>query len=113
GQGGQGDQAERPRVVAEGIRAEAAAATRLDEEALTIRRAAASLVRATASLKYISSTSQPMKSTRSRAHATAVLPSPVNGSIATLTRPSPCSRRHCSGNLVGKVAGCGRSRSRR
>src|SRR5437763_1129629 len=77
------------------------------------RRATTSFVRLTASVKYVSSTSAPMKSTPRRAQATAVLPNPVNGSIATLTRRSPCSRRHCSGSLVGKVAGCGRSRSRR
>ena len=57
--------------------------------------------------------SEPMKSTPSRAHATAVLPSPVNGSIAVWMRDSPWSFRHCSGSRSGKVAGCGRSRSRR
>ena len=43
----------------------------------------ASRVRATASSRYASSISAPMKFTPSRAQATAVLPRPVNGSIAT------------------------------
>src|SRR5204863_4189479 len=69
--------------------------------------------RATASRRYVSSISEPMKLRPSLAHATAVLPRPVNGSITTSIRLSPCSRRHCSGSRDGKVAGCGRSRSRR
>src|ERR671930_2152861 len=51
--------------------------------ALLIRFFAASRVRATASPRYVSSMSAPTKLTPSRAHATAVLPSPVNGSIAS------------------------------
>ena len=69
-------------------------------------------MRPTASSRYISSMSDPMKFTPSLAHATAVLPRPVNGSITGSTRSSPCRRRHCSGSRGGKVAGCGRSRSR-
>ena len=68
---------------------------------------------AAASFRYVSSMSAPMKLTPSRAHATAVLPRPVNGSIAVSMRDRPCSRRHCSGRRDGNVAGCGRSRSRR
>ena len=61
----------------------------------------------------VSSMSAPTKFTPSRAQATAVLPSPVNGSITRSMRDVPCRRRHCSGSRDGNVAGCGRSRSRR
>ncbi len=70
-------------------------------------------VRCTASFRYVSSMSDPMKLTPSLAHATAVLPRPVNGSIAVSILERPCSFKHCSGRRAGKVAGCGRSRSRR
>jgi spore coat protein CotH len=56
---------------------------------------------------------QLLKDAQAISQATAVLPSPTNGSIASSIRDSPCSRRHCSGRRDGNVAGCGRSRSRR
>jgi len=46
-------------------------------------------------------------------HATAVLPSPVNGPLPISMRSTPCRRRHCSGNREERSPGCGRSRSRR
>src|SRR5687768_9308349 len=69
-------------------------------------------VRETASFRYPVSISIPTKLTPNWAHATAVDPSPRNGSATVRSRSRPWRRRHISGSFGGKVAGCGRSFSR-
>src|SRR5687768_5719110 len=69
-------------------------------------------VRSIASSRYRGSISIPTKLMPSCAHATAVDPRPRKGSATTRSRSRPCSRKHISGSLGGKVAGCGRSFSR-
>ena len=70
--------------------------------------------RSTASSRYALSISAPTKSDCQAARTRRpCCRDRTNGSIASSTRARPWRRRHCSGNFDGKVAGCGRSRSRR